>query len=92
MLHDCPEVLGELYHLAIDIDGHLYKMKKHCEDFLGQFKSNSSNNSPTSLPPSTSSTSVPTPTPDPDVMEINIYSVLNSNRKLTLPRNPATRN
>src|SRR5258708_36040457 len=53
------------------------------KDFLGQFKSNSSDNTPTSLPPSTSSTSVPTPTHDPDVMEINIYSVLNSNGKLT---------
>ena len=58
-------------------------MKKHHKDFLGQFKSNSSNNTPTSLPPSTSSSSIPTPTPDPDVMEINIYSVLNSNGKLT---------
>src|SRR5258705_13383350 len=52
-------------------------MKKHHKDFLGQFKSNSSNNTPTS------STSVPTPTHDPDAMEINIYSVLNSNGKLT---------
>src|SRR5258708_21787324 len=83
MLHDCPEVLGELYCLAIDIDGHLYKMKKRHEDFSGRFKSNSSDNTPTSLPPSTSSTSVPTPTPDPDAMEIDIYSVLNSNGKLT---------
>src|SRR5260221_9068583 len=83
MLCDCPEVLGELYHLTIDIDGCLYKMKKCHEDFLGQFKSNSSNNTPTFLPPSTSSTSVPTPTPDPDAMEIDIYSVLNSNGKLT---------
>ncbi len=83
MLHDCPEVLGELYRLAIDIDGCLYKMKKQCKDFLGQFKSNSSDNTPTSLPPSTSSTSIPTPTPDPDAMEIDVYSVLNSNGKLT---------
>ena len=35
MLCDCPEALGELYHLAINIDGCLYKMKKHCEDFSG---------------------------------------------------------
>jgi len=80
MLRDCPEVLGELYRLAIDIDGHLYKMKKRREDFLGRFKSNSSDNTPTSLPPSTS---IPTPTPDPDAMEIDVYSVLNSNGKLT---------
>ena len=80
MLCNCPEVLGELYHLAIDIDGCLYKMKKHHEDFLGWFKSNSSDNTPTSLPPSTSA---PTPTPDPDAMEIDIYPVLNSNGKLT---------
>src|SRR5260221_11070139 len=86
MLHNCPEVLGELYCLAIDIDGCLYKMKKHREDFSGQFKSNSSDNTPTSLPPSTSSTSVPTPTHDPDAMEIDVYSVLNSNGKLTLAK------
>src|SRR5260221_12910866 len=61
MLHDCPEVLGELYHLAIDIDGCLYKMKKWHKDFLVRFKTNSSHNPPTSLPPSPSSTSVPTP-------------------------------
>src|SRR5258707_11686754 len=83
MLRYCPEVLGELYRLAIDIDGHLYKMKKHRKDFLGRFKSNSSDNTPTSLLPSTSSTSVPTPTHDPDAMEIDVYSVLNSNGKLT---------
>src|SRR5258708_31742768 len=58
-------------------------MKKHRKDFSGQFKSNSSNITPTSLPPSTSSTSVPTPTHDPDAMEIDVYSVLNSNGKLT---------
>src|SRR5258708_4269395 len=83
MLRDCPEVLGELYRLAIDIDGRLYKMKKRHEDFSGRFKSNSSDITPNSPPPSTSSTSVPTPTHDPDAMEIDVYSVLNSNGKLT---------
>ena len=35
MLRDCPKNLDELYHLVIDIDSHLYKMKKHLEESSG---------------------------------------------------------
>ena len=88
MLQDCPKNLNELYHLAIDIDSHLYKMKKRLEESVGQKKlPDPSSSRGNSNQPSTSSSSpyIPPPKQDPDAMEIDTLSVLDSNGKL----NPA---
>ena len=79
MLRDCPENLNELYHLAIDIDSRLYKMKKRLEESSGRKKlPDPSSSCGNSNRPSTSSSSpyIPPPKRDPDAMEIDTLSVL----------------
>ena len=83
MLHDCPDNLDQLYHLAIDIDGQLYKMKKHLQDFQKQgFTFSNPESMPNSASASTPAQFNPIPNPDPDAMEIDVYSVLGSDGRL----------
>ena len=86
MLRDCPENLDELFRMAIDIDGRLYKMRKCLEESSGRKKSDpSSSRSNSNRTPPTQSTStpyIPPPKRDPNAMEIDSLSVLDANGKL----------
>src|SRR5260370_40145569 len=82
MLRDQPNNLDQLYLLAIDIDGRLYKMKKHLQDtpdsgFAFNYPVKPTPHMLNSTPVCFCNTN-----PDPDAMEVDVYSVLGSDRRL----------
>src|SRR5260370_42358674 len=82
MFRDQPDNLAQLYLLVIDIDGRLYKMKKHLQDShdLGFVFNHPVK--PTLHMPNSTPACYHKKNPYPDAMEIDVYSVLGLDGRL----------
>src|SRR5260370_37664808 len=86
MLRDQPDNLDQLYLLVIDIDGRLYKMKKHLQDTHDSGFAFNHPVKPMLRMPNSAPAHFHNTNPDPDGMEIDVYSVLGSDRRLTISK------